>query len=172
MTKAQVREFLAKVRYKAVKAVIDKHRAIYENAIEVYLESNPVLKEAIANYEKAGAALDEAEKVIKQFIPRHYLSTGYTREPKKQMFYTDHQIKNIPELQALLGAWNAEVDKVKEEYAKINRVIGKKRDGAAARKFLDSLGFDTSYLDKIENPPADSSEIDTSALFPCKEKGI
>ncbi|RJX22303.1 MAG: hypothetical protein C4575_01705 [Desulforudis sp.] len=175
-TKQDVRDFVNEVRAKALDAVKskakEKLRAEFEAALAecgldgLVEESQGHLNSLVATLAAISEKLDSFASSYRHSRYAHFCR-GLTRSQdipvgiKETLF--ESNIVDTPAIQKVREKNDQDFDEVKDAYRVVINAVENMRSVEKMVKYLDSLGFDTSYLCK---PKA----VDAEKLFPCKER--
>lgn len=182
-TKQDVVDFVAKVRAKALNAVKSKTeeeiKAEFEAAL-IKQRLNDLLEKAQEHLNQLVAALTAISEAIGFSFKDHRYGANdlvriyynlisldsNTHTPvsiKEKLYYS-----NLVETSGIKEAQERskkEQEKVADAYQVVAKTVERMRDPRKMIKYLDSLGFDTSYLYKHKK-----AALDPETLFPCKER--
>lgn len=176
--KQDVRDFIIKVRAKALDAVKskaeEKLRAEFEAALaECGLDG--LTEEAQGHLNALVATLAAVNEKLDRFTSSNRFSkyTRFCRELtiqqdvpvdiKKTLF--ESNIVETPAIQKAQEKYDQEINEVKDAYRVVINAVENMRSVKKMVKYLDSLGFDTNYLYKPKKVA-----VDAKKLFPCKER--
>lgn len=172
ITKAKVYDFVYKVKAKAIKSVDDRHKILYESAIEKYLAlENTALGKGLAMLEKTYIDREAALQIIKSasnYSEHNFTDNNYLRQ---SIFYTSRRyLGEAPSVNIVWKAWQEEKNKVIDEYNKLMRTMEFTHGAVRASKLLKELGFDITSIEEGTEKPSAISDINKDALFVCGDR--
>lgn len=176
ITKADVVEFLSKVKHKARKAIREKwvkrrEEVWKETAKELEGEFNEAqkhLNDLVASYRRIHQRLEEIGIELSYaglYSHHEFLRHLTVNEDDPVSCY--HMVMDMvitPELEAVDAEYKKTMEEVDQAYRVVEKRISRMRSVKQMIDYLKSLGFDTSYLEERE-----TLEVDASKLFPCGE---
>jgi hypothetical protein len=175
-TRQDVLDFLSKVRIKALNTVHADYMKRYNKEFDNIVSDQPrllyLLGQARSLIGKLQAIKKEAQELIEGSWS-HKPGCGSHELSLPTDFKTDlmtHFYDNGGTLKALNAHKEGELNAVRANYNVVYDKINVMRSPLKMRQYLDSLGFDTSYLDREKSPV--ENEVKTDKLFPCKERGL
>lgn len=179
ISKTLVKDFFFQVKAKAFEALMKEHRIEREVFAQKYLAEKCATRvvEALKRMDGCATALKQDLKVImSDFGGRHYdTNIHFPNRSFKEIFFS-FPIKSSEESIAMFERQAQALDQLKVEYAKIEKNLLTFRNGKYAAEYLESLGFDVSWIRKHSEKDSSATvvadTIDTSVLFPCKKQGL
>lgn len=179
-TRKDVLDFLSKVRSKAEAAVMEEGEKTLEVAYSEAIKANPELVSLLGQAEALVDQLKVLGKRVKEIVTSEWgeINSYWHR---KSEFLTDsnypvdfsEEIRDCytnPTIATVKAENKHNLGKVRESYNSVEREVKLIRSPKRMREYLDGLGFDTSYLDRVK-PVKDKVEGALN-LFPCKQRGI
>lgn len=177
-TKQDVRDFVNKVRAKARDAVKSKAKEKLKAEFEAALVEcglDGLVEEAQGHLNALVATLAAANEKLDSFASSYRYSkyACFCRELtisqdapvdiKETLF--ESNIVETPAIQKVREKNDQDFDEVEDAYRVVINAVENMRSVEKMVKYLDSLGFDTSYLYKPKKVA-----VDAEKLFPCKER--
>lgn len=176
-TRRDILGFLEKVQAKAVKAVKDKNKELYDAAFKQELQAD---QEFYSLLETGQNLVGELKSLCASSITIMKGRWGRSSDN----FRWNSDFKKLDDVNFLKEVYDCcRTSRLNEEKvegdARLNEVINQYKaiefnlkqmtSPAKMRKYLDGLGFDTSWLDQNVYVPV---MVDKTKLFPCKEYGL
>jgi hypothetical protein len=177
-TRKEVLEYLEKVKYKAVKAVEDEYEKRYDDVFNDLIDQNPELNALIDNSVELVAQLGKMSERVAEIVksawhPKYgYHSGNFTRYANINLIaeICENYVDEAGVLQGIKDEREKRIGEVEQTYKAVELTLRGMTSPAKMRDYLDGLGFDTSYLDRISTPALPA--FDPTKLFPCKERGL
>ena len=182
LTKARVREFIRRVKNKAVAAINNKHSAIFDETVSTYLfEQRPDLGKALAQSQLLAEEINRfiipiRSELMNEAIWRKKTSWAAKPEPVSNINYRQTVFSSfVPvgtAVDEVYTAWTEELTTVEKSYDALLSYLFHNSAGKTY-KYLIKLGFDVSWIKELppEKPQEEPTNIDPKNLFVCGETG-
>jgi len=177
LRKSIIKDFVYRVRSKAIESVQEKHKEIILAEAEKLFATpeGDKLKQAFADYLSCGKKYDEAIQTIAD-LTGVYKTSNFREDIVWTVFNSIYWLPKT-ELYAPIRdahtAWEKERGAVSDQYQKLLSTIESAKSAKEAFNIVSNLGFDTTWIEEQSKSAVSTEtleEFDKDKLFVCGER--